>query len=293
MPTPLTPLDIAELALVAAGLLIILGGAAITTRRRGWRHLLYLPPQPPHVLEPADLLIGLAAILLMPSIFYQLFALGESAATESTLESPEAPDPRQVLALACGQAVAATLIVVLCRQRFHGGLSSWGLSAKKLGLRAVQALGGYIAVWPLCLALLYVTFLLIQYFAPDFTPPEHSAILTLLSRDSPPWVIAVTVLSTALLAPVLEEVFFRGLLQPALVRWTSRPWMSILLAGAAFGLFHLPLWHTVPALTAFGVVLGYLYAKTGSLTLVIFLHAAFNAKTLIWLAMGAESHSAP
>jgi membrane protease YdiL (CAAX protease family) len=41
-------------------------------------------------------------------------------------------------------------------------------------------------------------------------------------------------------------------------------------------------------LTIFGAFLGYLYARTRSLTLVILLHAAFNAKTLLWIAIGAE-----
>lgn len=289
MPTQLTRLDIAELALVAAGLVIILGGAALVTRRRAWPDVIRLPPQPANVLEPADLLIGLAAILLLPSVFYQLFSIGAAPLPDqSTSNSADNADPRHVLALAFGQAFAAMLIILLCRQRFHGGLAGWGLTVHRLAARALLAIGGYLAAWPVCFALLHLTVLLLQWIIPDFAPPEHSAILTLLSKASPPWAIAVTVLSTSVLAPTLEELFFRGLLQPALIRWTARPWASILMAGVAFGLFHYPLIHTIPALTAFGIILGYLYAKTRSLTLVILLHAAFNAKTLLWLAIGAD-----
>lgn len=289
MPTQLTRLDIAELTVVAAGFLIILAGAIIVSRRRAWRELVSIPPQQSNVLEAADLLIGLAAILLLPSVFFQLFSIGVApVADESAPGVPDTADPREVLALALGQALAAALIAVIARQRFQGGLNGWGLTATHLRPRLVYAIVGYLAAWPLCLALLHLTVLTFQRIVPDFSPPEHSAILTLLSAASPPWIIAVTIISTSVLAPTLEEFFFRGLLQPALIRWTGRPGASILIAGIAFGLFHYPLIHTIPALAVFGVFLGYLYAKTRSLTLVILLHAVFNAKTLLWLAMGAD-----
>ena len=292
MPTQLTRLDIAELAVVAAGLLIILTGAIIVSRRRNWRDLLKFPPQPANVLEPADLLIALAAIFLLSSVIYKLFSIGATpGADEPVTSQPDAADPREVLALALGQALAAALIALLARQRFHDGLTGWGLTTTQLSRRALQALVGYLAAWPVCLALLHLSVAMLQWTVPEFTPPEHSAILTLLSERSPLWIIVVTVISTSVLAPTLEEFFFRGLLQPALIHWTGRPWASILFAGIGFGFFHYPLIHTIPALALFGVFLGYLYAKTRSLTLVILLHAAFNAKTLLWLALGAEGQS--
>ncbi|HKQ49399.1 MAG TPA: CPBP family intramembrane glutamic endopeptidase [Phycisphaerae bacterium] len=289
MPTPLTRLDIAELAVVAAGLIIILAGAIIVSRRRAWRELINIPPPSSNVLEPADLLIGLAAILMLSSVIFKLLSIGAApVADEPVTSQPDAADPREVLALALGQTLAAALIALIARQRFHGGLSGWGLTTTHFGQRVGQAIIGYLAAWSICLALLHLTVLILQWTVPDFAPPEHSAILTLLSAASPPWVIIVTIISTSVLAPTLEEFFFRGLLQPALIRWTNRPWAAILIAGTAFGLFHYPLIHTIPALAVFGVFLGYLYAKTRSLTLVILLHAVFNAKTLLWLAIGAD-----
>jgi len=289
MPTQFTRLDLAELILVAVGVLVILCGAVVIGRRRTWNQILSLPPPPANVLEPADMLMGLAAILLLPSIFYRLLSIGATSTTTgpATIDGDVA-EPRQVLAMALGQLLGAAFIVFLCRQRFQNGVAGWGLTVNRIGVRFIQALGGYLALWPVCFGLLHLTVFLIRLASPDFKLPEHSAILTLLSDQTPPWMIVVSLMSTAIFAPTLEELFFRGLLQPALMRWTGRPWASILFAGVAFGLFHYPLIHTIPALAAFGIFLGFVYAKTRSLTLTILLHAAFNGKTLLWLAMGAE-----
>jgi hypothetical protein len=95
----------------------------------------------------------------------------------------------------------------------------------------------------------------------------------------------VVVLSAVVLAPWVEEMFFRGILQAGLARWGRSQWKAVVVSGLAFGLFHWEVGYTVPALAFFGLVLAYCYARTQSLTLVILLHAIFNGKTLLWLAL--------
>lgn len=287
MPAQLTRLDLAELAVVAIGVLVILSALLVIRRRRLWADVLQFPPSPPNVFEPVDLLVGLAVVLILPSMFYRLLSGGAAPPTTSG-PSSELSDPTQILAMTLGQAVGILLLLMLGRMRFLGGIPGWGLKLDRLGARCFQALGGYLAIWPICFGMLHLSVFIIQLLDRDFVPPEHSAILTLLSGQSSTWMIVVTILSAAVLAPILEELFFRGLLQPFLIRWTARPWPSILVTGIIFGFFHYPLIHTIPALAVFGVFLGYLYAKTRSLTLVILLHIIFNGKTLLWLALGGR-----
>jgi membrane protease YdiL (CAAX protease family) len=88
-------------------------------------------------------------------------------------------------------------------------------------------------------------------------------------------------------APIAEELFFRGLLQRALQR--VLPGTGMLGIGAAatlFGLAHLGSTEgaALPALIAFGVVLGVLYDRTGRLGPGIAAHMTFNAITVIQLA---------
>ena len=48
---------------------------------------------------------------------------------------------------------------------------------------------------------------------------------------------AVIVLAIAVLAPILEEMLFRGVLQPALAHWTT-PALGLVMASLLFGLAH-------------------------------------------------------
>ena len=92
------------------------------------------------------------------------------------------------------------------------------------------------------------------------------------------------VLMTVVLAPVTEEVFFRGLLQGAL-RDRMRPGWALVLASAAFAGTHFQ-GVQFPALLLVGAVHGFLVLRTGRLGPALWSHAAFNAVTvlaLVWL----------
>jgi len=80
-------------------------------------------------------------------------------------------------------------------------------------------------------------------------------------------------------APIVEELFFRGLLLRSLSRRFGDVWA---VAGSAliFGLVHFEKLQ-LPALVAFGVVLGVLAVKTRRLGPSIFAHAGFNLVTMI------------
>ena len=65
--------------------------------------------------------------------------------------------------------------------------------------------------------------------------------------------------------------------------WVVRHrWWAIGVTAVLFGLVHYTTPHHVPALAAFGFVLGYLYERYGSLTVVMLVHMLFNAKTLLY-----------
>jgi uncharacterized protein len=85
-------------------------------------------------------------------------------------------------------------------------------------------------------------------------------------------------LTVAVLAPLVEELLFRGLLQNAFMHH-MRPGYAIALAAFLFALVHMqPL--ATPELMVLGAAFGYLYYKTGSLRLTILLHMVNNAAAL-------------
>ncbi len=90
----------------------------------------------------------------------------------------------------------------------------------------------------------------------------------------------------AILAPLTEELLFRGLLQKSLSHRMPQI-AAVLLAAAIFAAIHLDL-YAFPALFVMGGVFGYLYYRTGSLKVSILLHMINNGAALIlsWIFPG-------
>ena len=82
-------------------------------------------------------------------------------------------------------------------------------------------------------------------------------------------------------APVVEEIFYRGLLQRSLERRFG-VWPGILGSALLFGVSHFQLLQ-LPALVLFGVVLGLLAQRTGRLAAPIAAHIVFNMTTVLFL----------
>jgi uncharacterized protein len=108
-------------------------------------------------------------------------------------------------------------------------------------------------------------------------------LMTEMLRNIPatPLNVAVRFAAVALIAPVAEEILFRGLLQKALERHLGK-WGGLILASILFGLVHgQP--KALPMLALLGLALGYVYQRTGSLRLPILMHIANNAMALALL----------
>lgn len=94
---------------------------------------------------------------------------------------------------------------------------------------------------------------------------------------------AANVVLFTLVAPVVEELTFRGLGQ-SLLRFLGR-WPSILLVGVAFGLAH-GLLEALLVLVPFGVGLAYLRDRTRSVLPGMFVHGLFNGVALAVAVLG-------
>jgi len=89
---------------------------------------------------------------------------------------------------------------------------------------------------------------------------------------------AANLLLFVVIAPVVEELTFRGLGQSLLLQFTGR-WPSIALIGILFGLWH-GLVQALLVLIPFGAGLAYLRDRTNSVVPGIVVHALFNATAL-------------
>jgi len=91
-------------------------------------------------------------------------------------------------------------------------------------------------------------------------------------------------IGVVVLAPIMEELIYRGLLLRSLLRRTTPVW-AIFISGVVFGLAHVVLdpgaYTALPALAAVGVISAVLAVRSGSLSRSVFFHAGFNLLTTI------------
>lgn len=97
------------------------------------------------------------------------------------------------------------------------------------------------------------------------------------------WQIAILLLFIAVGAPIVEELFFRGLILRSLTRWLG-PVVGIVGSAVIFGLAHFEALQ-LAGLILFGLVLAALAYKTGRLGPGMAAHCAFNAVTVVSLTI--------
>lgn len=90
-----------------------------------------------------------------------------------------------------------------------------------------------------------------------------------------------SLLVAIVVAPVCEEIFFRGFLLPGLAR-VMPVWAAVVASALVFGLAHADLGSFVP-LVVIGLVVGVLRWRTGSLWPGIALHALNNAVAAVYI----------
>jgi membrane protease YdiL (CAAX protease family) len=116
--------------------------------------------------------------------------------------------------------------------------------------------------------------------------PKVNSPLDKLTQ-SPLWLALFGVMAVTL-APLFEEMFFRGFLQPLLSR-TFGIAIGIAATALCFGALHGPeyggTWQYILAVSVVGVVLGIVRARANSLIPSTVTHACYNAAFIVALAI--------
>ena len=86
------------------------------------------------------------------------------------------------------------------------------------------------------------------------------------------------------MAPLVEELLFRGAIQGHLLRKGMKPLNAILIASAVFGIVHMnPI--QIPFAFAIGMIFGWLYYRTGSVVPGMIGHFINNSIATIQMAL--------
>ncbi len=97
-------------------------------------------------------------------------------------------------------------------------------------------------------------------------------------------------LTVAVVAPIVEEVIFRGLLQNSLANYLP-PWAAIILSAFIFALIHFQP-EALGPLMALGAAFGVIYHITKSLRVTILLHVFNNAAALALEPLAQQAREA-
>jgi membrane protease YdiL (CAAX protease family) len=165
-------------------------------------------------------------------------------------------------------------------------LRALGLSLAEIGLHTrewrqnlLYGVGGYVAALPLVIGSAFLVSWLGRRFFPQVPPPFHPFLAVSAAAGSG-WIRFALLLAAAVLAPILEEFFFRGLLYGALRRRFGIS-AGIVTSAAVFSLLHPQLPLGFLSIFVLGAVFAGLYEWRQSLVPGMVMHALNNG--IIWV----------
>lgn len=237
-----------------------------------------MPAEAPPTIEPrwglGDVVFGWFAVQL----FSQIWAIAILAATHHVGDDFDVL-PLTVVALAqLGLAFAFFAVpYVVTNAKGNGLVVDLGFSARwsDVWKGGIAGALGQLVVIPL---LYWPILQLIDKSATDLEAPATS----LGDRAQGATGAVLLVLIVGVLAPIFEELFYRGLVQRAFLKRGLPPAAAISVTALLFGLSHFQLLQ-LPGLVLAGLLFGVLAHRSGRLGPAIAAHVAFNMVTVVTL----------
>jgi hypothetical protein len=151
------------------------------------------------------------------------------------------------------------------------------------GRALLWGLGGYCVALPLVVLVSLVNQQIWQ------GQGGSNPLLTLALQAQDKWALVIFFITASILAPIFEEIMFRGFLLPSLTRYIPVSG-AIVVSSFVFAVAHLNLSEVLP-LAVLGALLGLVYSRSRNLLASITLHSLWNSGTLLSLFILGSSGS--
>lgn len=206
-----------------------------------------------------------AGVMLVGTIFV--------AAFDPELETPAARDAAQIVVALSLIGTALGFALFDARGRLTEAFGKLGLGGKV----AIGAIGLAVLAW-----FVYIVFA--GFLAPLLQPDQEDVTRDLGTNKDELGSVAVAALLIVIAAPVSEEIFFRGFMFAGLRRSLSL-WPAALISAVVWGSLHLGAGNIGVAvqLAVFGVILAWLYERSGTLWAPILAHTINNTIAFVLL----------
>jgi membrane protease YdiL (CAAX protease family) len=194
-----------------------IGGAVVLIGLIRWlirdsKDPLRFAPSRPNTLTPE--------LAILPFLIWMVgsyLSEGIVSAINHRATGPTIPDDLNKLIMATGGQLAGILACLwVGRTFFQEGLAGFGFRRQGFLTDVGITILLMLAVIPLLYLLNEITASVISLFEKDFEPPPHKLLRTLETKEHPDWATPVLWMSAVLIAPIAEELFFRGIIQTGL-----------------------------------------------------------------------------
>lgn len=154
---------------------------------------------------------------------------------------------------------------------YKNSLKELGLSLSNFFRNIFIGITGYIAALPM----IFGTLVFAIWFAKliNYEPPLEPLLKLFLEEENVAFLLYSTIFVT-IFGPIFEEIFFRGFMYSALKKRIGI-FGAVIISSILFSLLHTNVVGFLPIM-ALGILLTYLYEKTGSLTAPIIVHIIHN-----------------
>jgi membrane protease YdiL (CAAX protease family) len=278
-------LQVIDAALVIAGGLCCSGVIVWWVRTGRWRNPLAgaaLPTGGPTLAGVGAIVLTYLALLALAT---NMVSLVQPASAALSAPSPGSAAWHWALLVeqVVGLLVAVGMAVMLARARAAQP------PGPRLGRAASLAAAtvGWLVLLPLTSMQDEMGRVVWRWLYPQAPPPLHAVLLALGHSVWGVWGTVQLLVGAVLIAPLVEELFFRGLLLQALCYHFRGGWVAVAASAVAFGGVHAQPQDILPLVTM-GAVLGYLRLRSGVLWPCILLHALFNARTMVVVILAPD-----
>ncbi len=179
-----------------------------------------------------------------------------------------------------GQQIPVLLGLVLVSR-----LKGWGSLRGDFGLELRRDDARSFWVGPALQVAFWIMLVPLSFFGGKI---EQQQLIEDMERSGSVLAMALFTLGAVVMAPLVEETLYRGLLLRSLLRRFGAG-TAVFVSASIFAGVHLlgdpNTLRSMPALAALGVVLGVVATRTGSLSRPILIHAGFNLTTVVLVVL--------
>ena len=173
--------------------------------------------------------------------------------------------------------ICSYVFYIVCIE-YRQSITALGLSIVNLSGNIKQGIKRYVITLPLIILAGFIINLISSYYGQT---PEMQDVVQWVLEEKSLFILVSLIFFGIIIAPIIEEIMFRGFLQPALKNSFGGRY-AIAASASLFAAVHMDMFAFLQ-IFILGMLLGYLYEKTQTLAASVIVHILHNSLTLVFL----------